>query len=265
MRMIPNSCNLGIAAASIALFMFGNLPLPSNAATSAQAFGNGCSQVSSDVLSDAVSALCGTASAFAQPGRIGVRAQATAIRNTDGRLETTGFSSARAFFSDTLSFSLNSGFFRIPIDVFGSIKTIGNVGVNMSLSGGVGGVSFQITPGQQLQSINNALIPIVNGTARINAGARADAGCPSIGGGETCQIDADLSNSIRILGGVVLDLDGNELSGVLVTSESGFDYLKGFEPHAVATVPLPASILLLGSGIGGLALLRRRKRRILFG
>jgi hypothetical protein len=78
-----------------------------------------------------------------------------------------------------------------------------------------------------------------------------------------CSTSADFLNSLRFTGASVFDADGNAVT-TTVTSSSGFDYLKGLEPHSPpvdppSVIPLPAAGWLLLAGVAGLAGLRRRR------
>ena len=63
----------------------------------------------------------------------------------------------------------------------------------------------------------------------------------------------------NFLAATVLDVNKNLLTGVSVTSASGFDYLAGV---TLTAVPVPAAFPLLAGGLGLMGLLGwRRKRR----
>ena len=228
----------------------------------ATARGLGCEEVDSSFSSAAAS--CASSSASTSPGVLRIKVSARAVRNTDGILQTTGLSSATAFFLDDLVFGIESGFFVLPIDGLGSIKLLGNTsasGTSILFSGGIGpyGLSTEDT---DVDSIVDVMFPIVNGGLRLSGGVRADAGCGSIGQEENCQIDIDFAASLRLLGGTVLDENFNALSGISVSSDSGFDYLVGFEPHSrIQSVDTPAAIFFVLTGTGLFLHLTNQRRR----
>ncbi len=71
---------------------------------------------------------------------------------------------------------------------------------------------------------------------------------------------------LRFTGGDVLNANGDIVT-TTITSDSGFDYLTGLDPHGSSpdpgpgpsVIPLPATAWLLGLGVAGLVGLRRRR------
>ncbi|MCH9672935.1 MAG: VPLPA-CTERM sorting domain-containing protein [Gammaproteobacteria bacterium] len=64
---------------------------------------------------------------------------------------------------------------------------------------------------------------------------------------------ADATVDLQILGGIVLDNSGDEVTNALATSASGFDYLNG------APVPLPAGAWLMLTALTALGVVRRKQ------
>jgi hypothetical protein len=72
--------------------------------------------------------------------------------------------------------------------------------------------------------------------------------------GNPCSLSGDFLHTAAVGGALVLDLEGNPISGATITSESGFDYSRAL----ASPVPEPASSLLFATGLIAVILRRRR-------
>ena len=234
---------------------------------------------------EAVSVSCGNAFASASPGSLSVYTQAFAVSASSG-FTSDGFVRAGAQFIDTLTFGgLQSGSISIPLDYAGSIEFDGNVPEGAailqrgSVSGGLGNdsvfnatVSFDtwngIISSGSLSGITDYVLEIVDGKASVWAGLGASSECQIWGAAGlfiSCSSIVDYGASLRFLGATVFDDQGNRRDDVIITSESGFDYRKGVEPHDPGVgqpevIPLPATGLLLIGGLAAFAAIRRKSR-----
>jgi hypothetical protein len=217
------------------------------------------------------------------PGTLSVEARTAAASLAVGPNGTGPFglyggeTKANALFSDTLSFSILSGTFLIPVDYNGTLIQSSLINANgsfTSLSGSIssntgGSLTFGASQNSgapingNTSGVENALFPIVNGQLRLS-GALLAIARPCLTGlstGDFCTASANYGASMRLLGGSIFDDGGNLLTGASVSSESGFNYLVGAEPHTppVATVSIPASAFLLFSGLVGMFRVLRSK------
>jgi hypothetical protein len=80
--------------------------------------------------------------------------------------------------------------------------------------------------------------------------------CSAVGGNAltTCNATSDYFDTVRITSAQVFDSSGNLVQGATITSDTGFN------PNATPSVPEPSSLLLLGSGLLYLIVLRRKQR-----
>jgi len=264
-----------LAAISIAFGVFFSVPQVMAASFNASATGFGCHEVKSGpspVTADG----CFGVWANSELGRFGVAATSTtAVSGEPVRVTRTGVMRATAIFSDIIYFGVSSGSFSIPIDVDGSIfnsNTVGGDGSYASLTGEVrtnqsAGLAFSAgtgSPGSPTSFVSHALLPFTGGSMSLSVVFAAVAkACSSsyLGDGESCSASVDYKSSLRLLGGTLFDDDGKALSGVSVTSDSGFDYLAGYEPHdrPPSPVPVPAAMPLLFAGLFVLGFAGRRR------
>lgn len=223
---------------------------------------------------------CGTARASANPGSLSVAVEAFYTSTSSG-ISSASDVRASAQVGDVIFFSgMETGWISIPLDFAGSISVFASIPSGVGFGGGTGGASaavgsdvlfsvsrsFSILGGASatgvLSEIRSVDIPIVNGMSVVNASIGAQASCSLVlAGGDFGQCSAlvDYGASLRFLGASVFDSLGNRRDDVIVTSQSGFDYRRGVDPHAPppAPIPLPASALLLLSSLLGLAIARQ--------
>lgn len=226
-------------------------------------------------------------------GNLGIGGTITVTDNragTNGGMSTVGEVSLN--FTDTLFFSTSTGAhnFLLPFDLAGTLlapeplpdPTGGGGGsaalVNADLiANGVSSVLYTELhqgrtgifddedfggPSVGALSITEMLLPIVNGRIDLIVGLNGRVSCAARveADGGPCTASFDFLNSLRLLGGAVLDVNGNEIAGANVSSASGFDYLKGVSPH-VSSVPLPAALPLMLGTLALFGMIGWRRRR----
>jgi len=91
--------------------------------------------------------------------------------------------------------------------------------------------------------------PVTNGSVALNFTLLASAICSGL---DPCQSEADFFDPLTITGASAFDSNGSPVSATFV-SESGFN------PNATTPAPEPSSVILLGIGLVGLAVLGLRK------
>jgi hypothetical protein len=191
----------------------------------------------------------------------------------------------QAVFLDVLTFGIQSGTFILPVDV-GGTNSVQGTGLFGGIVGGGAGISsavgvvvgdttiyyensiydgssgqYSTIDGIGTLGISEVMFQIVGGQVDLLAAFDGQFWCQGLLFGSTCSVASDFFTSARFLSATVLDEFG-VVSAASITSQSGFDYRAGVEPHAVAPVPLPAAGWFLGTAllmIGGVAS-RRRKR-----
>ncbi|MCR9059578.1 hypothetical protein [Roseibium album] len=268
------------------------MPVSANAAPSVLAntqftLGSTCSFNSS--ASGSVAASCGSYSsgdgidARASFGSIGIRTKAAGPSSVigTGTPEENDFWRGAAAMNDTLSFSVDSGTFRLFTDI--AISLIEEV------SGSFGGSSlpfgrniFSVRIGdetifQRRHEYTNSLttgvasltstddfgsagrgfvdLAFTGGSLDLHASIFSESRCGAMHTGNffnktgSCLLGVDAFNSLRLIGSSVFDADGKEVSGGFTSSESGFDYSVGVPPHGPVPIPLPATLPLLAGGL----------------
>ena len=84
----------------------------------------------------------------------------------------------------------------------------------------------------------------------VVGGMVASVDCYNNPGSTECFGSASFYNSAILGSAGLFDQNGDPISGLAISSESGFDYLSGYiqnEPPVVSQIPLPASSLLFAS------------------
>lgn len=237
-----------------------------------------CSIIDNDT--DGASASCGSSFGTAGPGSLSAAVQAFILISSEG-ISSFGNASASARMIDTVFFEgLENGFISIPLDFAGSIEFAtkldgsGRVGARGDASAGMNGETFfSVTAtfdslvgdsvfGNEAE-VKDVTIPIVNGRATVRASLGIAANCQLVAAGNSdssCRATVDYGSSLRFLGATVFDELGVQRDDVEITSESGFDYRRGVEPHVIppAVIPLPASGILFLTTLLGIAVVRRR-------
>jgi hypothetical protein len=243
----------------------------------------GCSQ--SENVGVSVSATCapvfvvtplysvgGSADARASFGSIGVRATATTITPDFIGGGSYFDAIATSWMDDALSFSIETGSIVIPVDFAGGIDIITDERdtsrATVNLSGVVGGQFISIFDyyfyDNAVQSstgslgVTNVVVPIVNGRAGVFFSLEARALANMFDESSESTIRIDFFSSARLLAAQVFDADGNRVDSAFIGSDSGFDYLRGVVPHGPAPVPLPATGLILATGVVSLVALRKK-------
>jgi hypothetical protein len=244
---------------------FGEIGLSSDGVTSVQ---GGCA----GAIDVPYSIATGIARARASFGSVGVEVRASTIQvpsEVFGAVQSSAV--AIAEFSDTLKFSISEGVLRLPIEVAGTVLTSLN-GINAQFPARLGVDLQVIADFAQYFSLyeyyfNNPETPIiggeigvnfvdvafVNGSVGLQVRMSALAECYSGRAvGDSCSSQAAFFNSARLLGATVFDLNGVVVDNGFLSSESGFDYARGLQPHQPSPVPLPFSGLM---GLAGIAAL----------
>ena len=137
---------------------------------------------------------------------------------------------------------------------------------NINYSGGEAFVSFGVSDGQDFRLGDDGIVSI-NGTAFTpedlfdgESVPRGDGGVAN--GGLWDVVDLDVSDLLAI-GNNTLNItqrnDGQANGDALSAIHIGIDLPAGAAPPAI---PLPASVVLLASGLAGLAGLRRRRKSL---
>ena len=232
--------------------------------------------------SNEVELQCPGVRAIASPGRLGVAATATST--------TTSRSGATALFIDSLMFGIREGTFEFELDLLGATKVstlelgwpgeaLAKIGASFAASGAGGSDSltlgslvvhtayptqgFQVTTTGDPDVVTSLVVPFTDGFMRINGKLTAETSC--VVPATSCSAVADFISSLRFVGGVLRDADGN-ISTASVTSDSGFDYVTGIQPHDRGSdptpVPVPAALPLLAAGLGALGLMGWRRKRV---
>lgn len=229
-----------------------------------------------------------SAQSVGQLGRVGIAVAATSDElQGDGVFgfanSIIAHSSARI--SDFVDFSIDSGFFEIPLDLAGTNKFL----LGGSLSAGnessleiyayaisfnsfdlaysfethvdqVAGVNVVVQEQTGDLGIYTHRIPIINGRAQFGVLLEATSTCASYSSiaNSDCTAESLFLSSIRFLGASVFNASGDLENSAFIGSGSGFDYLKGFEPH-VSPIPLPATFSF--SVLGMISLLAVKRSR----
>lgn len=202
-----------------------------------------------------------------------------------------GNATAVASFSDSIFFGVSQGILSIPVGLSGlgtSINALGQFtgGVNnlfarATMSGSIGattstgasgswsfnssiteqndvlnGGTFSTITGSSSFGINTVNFAFSGGVLGIGAAVQTSAFCgPNPSG---CLATSDLASTLNFYGATVLDIFGKPLTGVSVTSSSGFNYLAGVG-NAPSAVPIPAILPLFLISLASLNLFKRRR------
>lgn len=227
----------------------------------------------------------GNANAFAGPGvakaAVGIAASASDLDPNGGASIVSGSAFADATFFDTetlLSSVPLSGNMLFSVSLDGSAGSIVNDGgsteagfLNQGSASGFAlfpGFSFvgeQLLPnGTEFETLDlpfttNFVDPstgLFGASVPFGMDIRVQANCTAAGardGSGTCSAIANWGDTLQVTGLSVVDLNGLPVTGVRLSSASGYDY-NSFR----ATVPEPGSIVLLVSGLCFAGLARRR-------
>ena len=60
---------------------------------------------------------------------------------------------------------------------------------------------------------------------------------------------------------LTMAINGSAFTSLVLTSATGFSQIKQFEISGVSQVPLPGALVLFGSGLVGLGVLSRRRKK----
>lgn len=236
----------------------------------------GCEDVASD--SSAVSTNCGsatigdlTATTYGAAGDGTVSAYASAWSTRSAAGVGTFYNSSRTFATIRDSFTVTwrdtgqefNGTGSFELDLFGSIQSDSGSSATANASFDVDGTSIYTF--DSLTDVADTVVAkrfAVTGTSSIFAYINAEArSCSILDSGTTCYSASDLGSSLRLTGLTFFDATGADVtSQLIVTSESGFDYVTGADPHTrndITPVPLPAGGFLMLAGLLGLGLARR--------
>jgi hypothetical protein len=223
-------------------------------------------------------------------GNIGIRSLVDGPTSSlSGGVETNDFWRGGAAISDTLSFSVDTGTFRLFTDI--AVTLIEDI------TGSFGGSSFPagrnvftisvgsttifqrfheytnsggataLTYTDDFGSTGTGFVDLAfsGGSLDLSVSMYSEATCGAQHAGSfanktgTCRLGVDAFNSIRLIGSTVFDLGGSEIPSGFLSAESGFDYSIGVEPHSPVPVPAPASLPLLIVGLLFLMIGRVRK------
>lgn len=229
----------------------------------------------------------GAAAARASFGSLGVLVGASTITQPSTRVGVNVTSSAYSFFQDVIYSSLEVGSIVIPLDLMGTVSatnatpneiaSYASASFAAEVASGnlkyIYGVSFGQTFGgfqeNGTKGVTDFIIPILGGQSALSARLDATAFCNSGNFSQdglsstVCNAGADFYSSLRFLGAKVYDAEGLLVSNATLRSDSGFDYIRGVEPHiTISPVPLPASgtlLLIAVLGLVGLGFGRNRQ------
>lgn len=224
--------------------------------------------------------------------RVGTNSQSA--RSGGVLVTNSGLVTADARFRDTLNFSIDEGVFRIDIDILGELalasETIINSGASIQVGIGAlnsiptfsffsglrsfqdlstGAVSIEGQPGA-VDIVRTVDVGFTGGRLDLQVFMNSQSGCGSITLPDslngTCFAQSTFENSLRLVGGEVLDVNGNTVRDGYLGSVSGFDYATGIEGHdrdsgPLTPVPLPASGILFGATLLGMSFFRRQMTR----
>ena len=219
----------------------------------------------------------GKVSGMASSGPDGLKASASVSGlSDDGQSSTYG----TAYLFDELSFSVDSGIFRIGVDISGSIDLLsdnyadGNASVDLA-SYDISGVrtpwevfdhtvAYRSDLGVYIDELvgsygmNYVDIAFADGYLKLDATLSATTRCILFVSAPNCAASVDFSSTAIFTGGLILDSSGAAVDGATIASASGTDYLGDNSGPPVG--PIPATLPLLLAGFGCLAFARRRSK-----
>jgi hypothetical protein len=226
-------------------------------------------------------------------GDVGLRSvvRGPASRQTSA-VEEADFWRGGAFFADTLSFSVETGTFRLFTDIAATlIETVTGEFAGSSFNAGrndfrisVGDVtifqryheyqngpsgSAELVVTSDFGSTGRGFVDLAfsGGSLALSVGMSSETICGTQHRGNivtgkvgTCLLGVDAFNSIRLIGSSVFTSTGDLVENGFTGAESGFDYATGLAPHDPSPIPLPASLPLLIGAFAFLVGLRRSHR-----
>lgn len=222
------------------------------------------------------------ATARAEVGSLGVFASSD--QYTPGGISVaSGHSIWSSFsrFDDQLTFDVQEGFLRIGFDISGTVdlQTTGDfrgsnalssqAGVKAYLAGSLIYEDFLSIPDPLTSlavehttfgSIGENIIDIAftEGQLSLTGAMFAYSECGNqYDPGSSCSSTVDFLHSANLMAAVVLDVNGDQILGSQISSQSGFNYAAGF----VSAVPVPAALPLFGTGLAVMGLIGWRRKR----